>query len=305
MKFKVTELFGGYGQDQATIQGEGRFVGTPSVFLRLFGCNLECRGFGMDEGATGDPLHTGEPEQIEKMIKIYPDKYKTLNDLPLATTGCDSYSSWHKGFKSFSKDYELDDLVKAISKLVPNGFGYNAHLVITGGEPLLPGQQKKYPQLLSELWEKCGLTRVTFETNGTQVITEEFQQWVAYQAPSNMKFYFSCSVKLSCSGEKKSDRINPAAIDSYVDFIYNNSQSLDDMWFKFVASREKDFDEIDRLLAEDFSTFSHLQTYVMPVGGTKEELDKYEMFVVGECLNRGYSYSPRMHVNVFGNSWGK
>ena len=39
MKIKYSEAF-------YSIQGEGRWVGTPSVFLRMFGCNFECRGFG-------------------------------------------------------------------------------------------------------------------------------------------------------------------------------------------------------------------------------------------------------------------
>jgi len=35
MKLKVSEIF-------YSAQGEGRFVGVPSVFLRTFGCNFTC-----------------------------------------------------------------------------------------------------------------------------------------------------------------------------------------------------------------------------------------------------------------------
>ena len=42
-KIKVSELF-------YSIQGEGRYMGVPSVFLRTFGCNFECSGFGMEKG---------------------------------------------------------------------------------------------------------------------------------------------------------------------------------------------------------------------------------------------------------------
>ena len=37
-KIKVSEIF-------YSAQGEGRFVGVPSVFLRTFGCNFKCAGF--------------------------------------------------------------------------------------------------------------------------------------------------------------------------------------------------------------------------------------------------------------------
>ena len=42
-KIKVSELF-------YSIQGEGRYMGVPSVFLRTFGCNFSCSGFGMPKG---------------------------------------------------------------------------------------------------------------------------------------------------------------------------------------------------------------------------------------------------------------
>ena len=43
-KIKIAELF-------YSVQGEGRFMGVPSVFLRTFGCNFTCGGFGMSPGA--------------------------------------------------------------------------------------------------------------------------------------------------------------------------------------------------------------------------------------------------------------
>jgi organic radical activating enzyme len=42
-KIKIAELF-------YSIQGEGRFMGVPSIFLRTYGCNFTCAGFGMPRG---------------------------------------------------------------------------------------------------------------------------------------------------------------------------------------------------------------------------------------------------------------
>jgi organic radical activating enzyme len=73
-QIKIAELF-------YSIQGEGRFMGVPSVFLRTFGCNFKCQGFGMPRGELSN-----EAELID------PTNYTDYKSLPLVSTGCDSYA---------------------------------------------------------------------------------------------------------------------------------------------------------------------------------------------------------------------
>ena len=62
MKIKVSELF-------YSLQGEGMFVGVPSVFLRTFGCNFTCSGFGMKRGQL-----SGERDTVAQLHEFHPYK---------------------------------------------------------------------------------------------------------------------------------------------------------------------------------------------------------------------------------------
>lgn len=280
---KVSELF-------YSIQGEGRYVGVPSVFLRTFGCNLKCEGFGMP---------AGEKSNERNLIKFNDDKpFTTIHDLPLVATGCDSYGSWDTRFKKLSKDEEVHKLALKLLAEVPNKSWLNTtssqrtHLVITGGEPLILKWQKAYPALLGEL-EFQGLRDITFETNGTQSLSKEFLSFLWH---ANFNITFSVSPKLSISGEKHNKAIIPSIIKEYT--------NVGSVYLKFVASSADEFDEIESVVLEYKDAGVLCDIYIMPAGGM-DTMYKQNAPVIAElCLKHGYKYSPRLHVDVFGNAWG-
>ncbi|WP_033604253.1 7-carboxy-7-deazaguanine synthase QueE [Helicobacter pylori] len=100
MKLPVVESF-------FSLQGEGKRIGKPSLFLRLGGCNLSCKGFGCET---------------------------LLNDEIL--TGCDSLYAVHPKFKT-SWDYynEPGSLIERLANLTPNHKNFD--FILTGGEPSL------------------------------------------------------------------------------------------------------------------------------------------------------------------------
>jgi len=292
-KLKISEIF-------YSVQGEGRYVGVPSVFLRTFGCNFKCEGFGMEPGQ-----RSTERDQVD------PGKYKTFLELPLVGTGCDSYASWDPRFKDLSPMMTVDAVAHACTNLTPNkrwhqDNGNHVHLVITGGEPLL-GWQRSYAEFFEHPL-MLDLDHVTFETNGTQELSDDFfkyiEQWhVDLRDPPNefvgrfREMQFSVSPKLSVSGESWEDAIRPEVIAQY--------QQVGHTYLKFVVNNILDFIEVDAAVTEYRAAGFMGSVYVMPVGGTLDGYNQNRVHVADEALKRGYYYSPRLHVDLWGNGWGK
>lgn len=301
-KLHYTELF-------YSAQGEGRFVGVPSIFLRTFGCNFRCKNFGLDR-ATEITGPNPEVEKIIKIIKETPEQYKTFDDLPLVHTGCDSYSSVYPEFKGYTLKEEPSEVVDRMLSLTPNGHwqqnnGNDVHLVITGGEPLL-GWQKSYPDLLDDDRMK-DLINLTFETNGTQELHKDFRHYLLNWTLNprgtpggrrgSDKLTFSVSAKLSASGERWEDAIKPDVVVGY--------EEVGHTYLKFVVESPAEFDEIDQAVAEYRAAGFRGLVYVMPVGGVIEMYHTNMTAVADECMRRGYFFSPRLHCSLWGNSWGK
>jgi organic radical activating enzyme len=285
MKLKVSEIF-------YSAQGEGRFVGVPSVFLRTFGCNFTCSGFGVPRGTAST-----EADEVAKTVQLY-SRYE---DLPLVNTGCDSYASWHPKFKHLSPTLETSEVVERMLALTPNrrwlqANGNDVHLVITGGEPLL-GWQRAYEELL-EHERMRDLKNITFETNGTQELHESFKAYLHHwKRAGNREITFSVSAKLSASGEAWADAIKPEIVCSY--------EQYGTAYLKFVVEKPSDFDEVDRATEAYRAAGFTGVVYIMPVGGVVSVYDGNKFNVADEAMLRGYYYSPRLHVDLWGNSWGK
>lgn len=277
---KVSELF-------YSIQGEGRYMGVPSVFLRTYGCNFTCGGFGMPKG---------EVSSERDVIAIKAEDYTDYKSLPLVSTGCDSYASWDPRFKHLSPVLTTDSIVDSIMDILPHGRWMDEHLVITGGEPLL-GWQRAYPDLLSN--EKMrALKEITFETNGTQELSQDFkiylQQWKIHREKNALTF--SVSPKLSISGEKWSEAICPDVIHQY--------ESVGFVYLKFVIATKEDALEADEAVKEYRARGFRGPVYFMPCGGVESIYNLNAKNVAIEAMNRGYRYSDRLQVPLFKNEWG-
>ena len=276
-KLKIAELF-------YSIQGEGRYMGVPSVFLRTFGCNFKCAGFGMPRGEL-----SREIEDIASRIHYY----KTYEELPLVSTGCDSYASWDPRFKDLSPMLETNAIVDRIMQILPHRRWEDEHLVITGGEPLL-GWQRAYPDLLDHD-SMHRLKEITFETNGTQPLTAEFKEYLQ-RWRAQREITFSVSAKLSCSGESRDEAIQPDVVCEY--------EQVGTAYLKLVVATEADVEEalwtVDAYRQAGFT--GHV--YLMPIGGVESVYTLNNRRVAELAMKHGLRYSDRLQVPLFKNEWG-
>ena len=282
-KLKIAELF-------YSVQGEGRYMGVPSVFLRTFGCNFTCGGFGMPKGE-----YSKEVDYVAAEVS----KFLSYKELPLVSTGCDSYASWDPRFKHLSPVLDTDSIADAIVDTLPYKEWKDEHLVITGGEPLL-GWQRAYPDLLEHPKMKA-LKELTFETNGTQDLSVEFFDYLdrwGWGHPGNFdrQITFSVSPKLSVSGEKWDDAIKPEIVARYGNVGY--------VYLKFVVASQEDADEAEKAVEAYRDAGFNGPVYLMPVGGVESVYHMNNRAVAELAMKKGYRYSDRLQVPLFKNEWG-
>ncbi len=296
MKLRYSEAF-------YSVQGEGKFVGVPSVFLRTFGCNFRCMNFGTNEKKDRWEQHK-EGNRYNAEVKELLDAgvhetTKEFNDLPIVHTGCDTYASIYPEFKHFNKQATVDEVVEHLLSLTPEGKwtmdnGQDIHLIMTGGEPLLAWQR-----LYIDLFEHPrmqDLKNVTFETNTTQPLKDEFFNYLTDQ--NRFEVTWSCSPKLSVSGEPWETAILPNIAKEYS--LVDGS----DIYFKFVVATNDDFEEVTRAVQEYRSAGIKCPVYLMPLGGRSEEYNLNVKEVAEACMERGWRFTPRLHISLFGNAWG-
>jgi len=230
MILKVNEIF-------LSLQGEGRWVGMNSVFVRLASCNLWCRW-------------------------------------------CDTlYVRDGKGQKSMT----AEQVVGRVEEFKC------AQVVVTGGEPMI------VPELgaLLEQLKECG-KYITLETNATS-----YQPIVCDLASISPKLSHSTPrqgpYSVHAENHEKS-RMNVEAIQGFID---NHDYQL-----KFVVAGEDDLGEIEGLLSQ-LRRIDRKKVMLMPLGQTKQQYRKQGPLVAQMCIDKGFRYCPRLHIELWGNQKGK
>ncbi len=295
-----------YSEIFHSIQGEGHYTGRPTAWLRFFLCNLQCDGFGQK-----DPTDPSTYVLPYKEIKV--EDFRKLEDLPVWKYGCDSSYSWSAKFKHLQHKHTAAEICDRIRQSMyhptnPEGFfnkkdGTEQHLCFTGGEPLMKHAQQAAISIVDHFVDEGDYPHyMTWETNGTQELTSEFANYFS-DYPGEV--FFSVSPKLwRTSGEKPEDAIKPEIVKTYTE-VSSWGQ------LKFVVNgTEESWDELEETVAKFRDAGVTYPVWIMGVGATLEAQKGTEAGYIGEAkiateaFKRGYNYSSRVHVHIWGNTMG-
>lgn len=291
-----------YSETFYSAQGEGQYVGIPSLWMRFFLCNLQCNGFGQKDPT--DPSTYDLPYEKLDITDI-----TNVFDLPVFEKGCDSSYTWSKKYRHLITDKTVEEACDELSALLPHGkfvhpvTQQNAHMVFTGGEPMLKPTQPGMREVIEEFKRRDNQPmNVTVETNGTKPITDDFAEWIQreYTNWTGREWYWSLSPKLwSTAGEQHKRAIKPEVIGRYAEvspvgqlkYVVNGT---DESW--------REVEENTKLFRDAGCNYP---VWIMGVGGTFEGLIQTEASIADEAIRRGYYYTSRVHVHIYGNAIGK
>lgn len=312
-KYRYSEIFG------QTIQGEGVFTGVPTAWLRVWGCNFECRGFGQEKPE--------DPSTYDlDFLNIDPSEYKSMEELPVFHRGCDSSYSWAKKFAHLAHQGTAKEICDKITALLPGGTWQHPkskqwhHMAFTGGEPMM--SQTAVVDIMKTFRSRLNMPRfVTIETNGTQKPREAFTEFfggdsfgnrpmAVYQEGSNTsidgftikrdtELFWSTSPKLYLSGQGWDEAIKPEVLAAYKE-ISDRGQ------IKYVCNgTQRNWDEVERATDLYRNAGVDWEVWIMPVGADREMQESHQARIAEQAVERGYNVSARVHTWIFGNIIGK
>lgn len=290
-----------YSETFFSAQGEGHYVGIPSLWMRFFLCNLQCDGFGQK-----DPTNPETYELPYETIDL--TDITRVEDLPVFDKGCDSSYTWAKRYKHLITDRTVEEAVDELIALLPHGqfkhpvSGQWSHMVFTGGEPMLKNTQPGIVAVMQEFYRRGVFPKnVTIETNGTKPLTPELADYIEdFIWAERGEWFWSVSPKLwSTAGEKHSKAICPEVVGQYAALSQQGQ-------LKYVVNgSEESWQEVEENTKLFRDAGCEFPVWIMGVGGTVEGLKMTEAMIADEAIQRGYNYTSRVHCHIYGNAIGK
>lgn len=216
--------------------------------------------------------------QGEGILVGVPSVFIRSSGCNLRCTWCDTpYTSWNPEGENYS-------VAAIIEKATAFGAG---HVVVTGGEPMIAQEIIELTAALG----RAGL-HITMETAGT------------VYAPVVCDL-MSISPKLSNSipNEREGGRwAGPHDRLRYQPNVLRRLMAEYPYQLKFVVARPEDLSEIDAIQKELAAPAERI--VLMPEGTRREVTHERGLWLAEICKSRGYRYSPRLHIDLWGDKRG-
>jgi 7-carboxy-7-deazaguanine synthase len=216
--------------------------------------------------------------QGEGMLAGVPSVFIRTSGCNLRCVWCDTpYTSW----KPEGKEMMMGEILGDVRKR------WATHVVVTGGEPMIVEAIGDLTQRLKELD-----LHITIETAGT------VYQKVACDL-------MSISPKLANSTPRKREGGKWAAQHDRLRFqpeVLRKLMAEYPYQLKFVVSEFRDTDEIANILRE--TDADRARVVIMPEGTSPEAIYERSKWVVEFCKTERFRYSPRVHIDLWGNERG-
>jgi 7-carboxy-7-deazaguanine synthase len=159
------------------------------------------------------------------------------------------------------------------------------HVVVTGGEPLLQREIAKLTERLKE-----ADLHITVETAGT--VSPDFQCDL-----------LSVSPKTSSSDPPGRARDHHRLLRANPEPLRRLFRRFPNHQLKFVVEDADDLPEIHALL-ETIGAVEPSRVLLMAQGRTATEIAKRAPEIAALCLEHGFRYTPRLHLDLFGGGRG-
>jgi 7-carboxy-7-deazaguanine synthase len=213
--------------------------------------------------------------QGEGSLVGVPSVFVRTSGCNLRCAWCDTpYTSWNPEGEEMSVDAIMSRTME---------FAAARHVVLTGGEPMIaPGIAD-----LAHQFRERGM-HITIETAGT----------VFAELPCDL---MSISPKLANSTPEGPFRAQHERLRRQPD-VLRKLMARYDYQLKFVIASEGDIAEIDALLAELNAPAG--KVILMPEGVRADMLRERGVWIAEICKQRGFRFTPRLHVELYGNRRG-
>lgn len=217
--------------------------------------------------------------QGEGRLAGIPSVFVRTSGCNLRCVWCDTpYTSWRPEGTSWN----IAEIITEVKKYP------SRHIVVTGGEPVLAPEIEELASAL-----KRNGAHITIETAATIFKPVACDLISLSPKLANSTPWKRAKGKFARLHEEQ--RLNVAVIRRYIDGY--------DYQIKFVVEREEDFDEIREVL-DKLENVNPTRVLIMPQGTTKKELSEKARWIVELCKKNGFGFTPRLHIELFGNRRG-